>query len=222
VLVFIYQYLKANASKYNLNFGQIEPGFFLILISALFGARIYHVLSSWSYYQTNLGEIFNFWQGGLGIFGALLGGFLAIFCYCKAKNINLKTVLDLVAPPILVTQAIGRLGNFFNLEGYGSLTNLPWKIYIPSFGSAHPTFFYESLLCLFAFLFYRLLTHQRTNRLPSGFAYYLVSYGFIRLITESFRIDTFQIHGLKIAFVISILMIFSGIYLFKNDHTRKV
>lgn len=223
-LFFVYQYLKRNSSKYNLNFSQVELGFILILFSALLGARFYHILSSWSYYQTNLGEIFDFWQGGLGIFGALLGGTVASFIYCHFKKISWKSFLNLFAPPLLMVQAIGRLGNFFNQEGFGPPTNFPWKIYISpqyrpenfqGFSYFHPTFFYETILCLIFFLIFLWLS-KRTKGNDFGLAYYLISYGLIRFFTEFFRIDTWQIGNFKISFFFSGLMVILGVYLLKK------
>lgn len=215
-LGFVYLYAKINCSKFKINFASVEGAFFLAFVFGLISARLYHLLSSWSYYQTNLLQIFLVWQGGLGIFGAIIGGLFGLTIYAKLRKINLLNLLNLLAPPVLICQAIGRLGNFFNQEGYGPATTLPWGIYIPAqHNYVHPTFFYESLLCLLAFLLY-LLINKLTNKLHSGFAYYLIAYGFIRLLTESFRLDTWQIFGFKLGYAFALGMIFSGAILFSS------
>lgn len=221
-LIFVYIWVKINSPKYKLDSSTTENALFLGFIFALVGARLYHVLSSWSYYYIRPQEIFFIWHGGLGILGAILGGLAGIAAYCKVNKIRLMPILDLIAPPILLVQAIARIGNFFNYEAFGPPTNLPWGIFIPvssrpseflTFSHFHPTFFYESILCLFAFLFY-LLINKQTNKPRYGFAYYLISYGTIRFFTEFLRLDTWKVFDFKIAFLISLLMIVLGLKLF--------
>ncbi len=109
------------------------------LILGIIGARAYHVFSSpasgggWEYYRQNPLEAINFWDGGfrgLGIYGGLIGGFLAVFLYTWRQKLNLWQVLDFIAPNVLLAQAIGRLGNFVNQELYGPPTDLPWAFRI--------------------------------------------------------------------------------------------
>ncbi len=147
-----------------------------ILLPAIVSARLYHVWDYWQYYQENLVEILFVWQGGLGIFGGILGGLvgLAIFLKFKVQSSKFKNTiknlkftaiflsyLDLGVVGLAIGQAIGRWGNFFNQELYGLPTNLPWGIYIhpenrlpgfENFSYFHPLFFYESLGCLLIFL----------------------------------------------------------------------
>ncbi|MFN8493585.1 MAG: prolipoprotein diacylglyceryl transferase [Caldilineaceae bacterium] len=109
------------------------------LVAGIIGARLYHVLSSpadgggWSYYRTHPLDAINFWNGGfrgLGIYGGLIGGGLAIAIYCWRNRLNPIRYLDFIAPNVLLAQAIGRLGNFVNQELYGPPTNLPWAFHI--------------------------------------------------------------------------------------------
>lgn len=197
-------YCKLNCRKYRLSFPSVESALIWALIFALVGARLYHILSSFSYYSHSPLKIFFIWEGGLGIFGAILGGLAGIFLYSKLKHLNPLNLLNLIAPPLLLAQAIGRLGNYFNQEGFGPPTNLPWKVFIPSasrppqfvaYSYFHPTFFYESLLCLLAFLIFVFFIKKKNL----GFTYYLLSYGIIRFLTEFWRWDTWTWNGLKIA-----------------------
>ncbi len=109
------------------------------LILGIIGARLYHVFSSpadglgWAYYRENPGDIFNFWNGGfrgLGIYGGLVGGILAIVLYCWRYRLNPLRYLDFVAPNVLLAQAIGRMGNYANQELYGPPSDLPWAFHI--------------------------------------------------------------------------------------------
>lgn len=118
------------------------------LILGIIGARLYHVFSSpadaqgWSYYRENPIEIINFWEGGfrgLGIYGGIIGGIVAIVLYTKLNKLNFLNYLDYIAPNVLVAQAIGRMGNFVNQELYGPATDLPWAFHInPAFPCQRP------------------------------------------------------------------------------------
>jgi phosphatidylglycerol---prolipoprotein diacylglyceryl transferase len=109
------------------------------LIVGIIGARLYHVFSTpadglgWPYYRENPMEIINFWNGGfrgLGIYGGIVGGILAIAGYCYFNRLNILKYIDFIAPNVLIAQAIGRMGNFVNQELYGPPTNLPWAFHI--------------------------------------------------------------------------------------------
>lgn len=118
------------------------------LVAGIIGARLYHVFSSpadgggWRYYQTHPLDIINFWHGGfrgLGIYGGLVGGVLAVMLYCWRQRLNPIRYLDFIAPNVLLAQAIGRLGNFANQELYGQATTVPWAFHInPRYPCALP------------------------------------------------------------------------------------
>lgn len=113
------------------------------LILGIIGARLYHVFSSpvdglgWAHYRENPLDIINFWQGGfrgLGIYGGIVGGMIAVFGYCYIYKLNPIRFLDFMAPNVLLAQAVGRMGNFVNQELYGPPTDLPWAFHInPAF-----------------------------------------------------------------------------------------
>jgi phosphatidylglycerol:prolipoprotein diacylglycerol transferase len=118
------------------------------LIGGIIGARLYHVFSSpadglgWEYYRENPLDIINFWNGGLrglGIYGGLVGGALAVYIYCRINKLNTVRFLDYIAPNVLIAQALGRLGNWVNQELYGPPTSRPWAFYInPEFPCQPP------------------------------------------------------------------------------------
>jgi phosphatidylglycerol---prolipoprotein diacylglyceryl transferase len=190
-----------------------------LVLAAIPGARLYYVLFKWDYYQNHLNEIASIWQGGIAIHGAILGGTLAAFIFSKVKNLNFWELADVVAPSVAIGQAIGRWGNFFNSEAFGSPTNLPWKLYIPfsrrpeEFQEQdyfHPTFLYESLWNLgvfgiLMFLFHRGLQSRRPLRNGSLFMIYLIVYSLGRVWIEGLRTDSLMFGSLRMAQVISLV-----------------
>ena len=211
-LVASYWYSSRNAKKFNLRQKNIDLCFLFVIFLALIGARFYHVADKLEYYKSHFGEIFSLANGGLGIFGALGFGLWGLFLAAKLQKISFFAVANLIFPSLLLAQAIGRIGNFFNLEAYGAPTNLPWKVIVNGEG-VHPTFFYESVLCLTAFIVYLFLLKKK-NFKDFGFAYYLISYGAIRLFTEFFRTDTWMINGVKLGWLFSTTMLIAGLFFF--------
>ena len=162
---------------------------FGLLFSLLVGARAYHVIDTWSYYSHNLDQIINIPNGGLGIYGALIAGFIFTYLYSLFYRLSFIVLLDSITPILPLAQSIGRFGNYVNGE-----ISIWWL---------------ESLLCFILFLIIRTKALKRYR----STALYLIGYGFIRLITEYFRTDTWIISNFKIANLISIIFIFIGIYL---------
>lgn len=189
-----YLYSSKKRNLFGLTQKTIDFAYLLGIFGAVIGARLYHVLDYWSFYKNNILSVFKIWNGGLGIFGALVGGVLGVFLAAKIYRLKLIKLLNLIFPSILFSQSIGRIGNFFNHEAYG-LSN-------------QPVFLYESILCLFAFLIFVFFIKKK----HLGFAYYLIAYGLIRIFTEFLRIDTWTIFSFKIAYFFSILMIVTGIF----------
>jgi len=201
----------------------LEASLYIVMIFGLVGARLYHVSDQWNYYSQHLGDVIKIWQGGIGIYGGLFGGFIGLILYSRLKKYNLLRLLDVIVPGVLLGQSLGRWGNFFNQEAYGYPTSLPWAIKIDevsrikgfeNYQYFHPTFFYESALAFLGVII--LVVFFKTMHKTSGltFSLYLIIYGLIRLFVEHFRIDTWEQNGLKIAQVVSFVFIISGIVLF--------
>lgn len=206
-----------------------DPVLIIPLFLAIVGARVYHVLDLWSYYSTNPIQILAIQNGGLGIWGGLIGVFVGFWLVAKVKKLNLLSILDLAAPSILLGQSIGRIGNFINQEAFGPPTSAPWGIFIrpenrpPQFTSAthfHPTFFYEAAL---DFIFFIILLYLSKKLIVKGqmsivngqmFALYLILYSTGRFIVEFWRIDTWTIGTIKIAHVLAIATFVFGAWLF--------
>lgn len=206
-----YFLIRKKAKNFKLETGDIDNLLLLIIPLGVVGARLYHVIDKWQFYQSHFPEIFFIWQGGLGIFGGLLLGFLGILIYSKFKKLNLLNLLDLFACYLLLGQAIGRLGNYFNGEGFGPATNLPWGIYVKG-QYVHPTFFYEALWDLIGFI---ILYWLSKRKLKKGLltSVYLIIYGSGRVLAEVFRIDTAHIGEVKVGFLVGSLMVLAGLFL---------
>ena len=205
---------------------------FYLVIFCILGARLYYCLFNLDYYVKNLLDIIKIWEGGLAIHGGIIAGILTIYIYSKKKEVSLLTLLDLFAPALVLGQAIGRWGNFFNGEAFGpstSLVNLQ-KLGIPQFiidgmyidGSYHhPTFFYESIGCLLIFIIIIIIRNLKNIKQGQVTSLYFIFYGLIRFFIESLRQDSLMLFNFKIAQIISIIMIIIGIILFIRPYIIK-
>lgn len=188
-----------------------------LLIAGIIGARLWHVftppasslINGKNPYFIHPLDALKIWNGGLGIPGAVLGGVIALYIYCRVKKISFLTWVDIIAPGLALAQAIGRWGNFVNQEVYGLPTNLPWKIFIdqahrlPGYQNVayyHPTFLYESIWNLLNMGLLLLLARKVSDKLKSGdlFLIYLMFYSFGRFWLEFVRIDYSPIAGINI------------------------
>ena len=133
IIAFVFAVLEEKRKKFPKDFVQ-DIGFWLILFGIL-GARLYYVLFNLDYYLSNPLEIIAVWNGGLAIHGGIIAGVITAFIYCKKKDINLLETCDLIVPSVIIAQAIGRWGNFFNSEAHGPITTLAKlkDMYIPDF-----------------------------------------------------------------------------------------
>jgi phosphatidylglycerol:prolipoprotein diacylglycerol transferase len=187
----------------------------IALIGGLIGARLYYVLFNLDYYQTQpWWRMFAVWEGGLAIHGGLIAGLLTGGAYVWAKGLPLLAYLDIVAPSLMLAQAIGRWGNFFNEEAFGRPTELPWKLYIseprrpPAFVDHqyfHPTFLYESLWNAATFLLLYVVLRRRFERAPGAlFLAYLGFYSLGRFWVEGLRTDSLMLGSFRVAQLVSV------------------
>lgn len=188
----------------------------LILPLGIIGARLYHVIDQWSFYSQNPGLIVG--GRGLGIYGAVIGGAVGLIAYTMWKKLSTLRWLDIVAPGVILAQAIGRWGNFFNQELYGYPTNLPWGIYIDpahrlpgfeAYSHFQPLFLYESLLNLLGFGLLMYVGRKYGKKLLAGevFIGYVVYYAIVRFILEGYKINVWRLAGFPTARWIAILTI---------------
>ncbi|KKP93953.1 MAG: Prolipoprotein diacylglyceryl transferase [Parcubacteria group bacterium GW2011_GWA1_36_12] len=199
-----------------------DPILLIPLVLSIIGARFYHVADNWQIYSTDPVTVLYIANGGLGIWGAILGLFLGFIVVARVRKIDLLSTLDLAAPSILLGQSIGRFGNYINQEGFGPPTSAPWGVFIEkqyrpaeflSSTHFHPTFFYESILNLIFFIAL-LKMSGRLKIKGQVFALYLIFYSVSRFISEFWRIDTWVVGTVKVAHVISTIVLALGLYLF--------
>jgi len=196
-----------------------------LVIGAIPAARLYYVLFEWKQYSQHPEQIIAIWNGGIAIHGAIIGGTLAAIIFSRIQKISFWQLADLVAPSLILGQAIGRWGNFFNSEAFGDPTDLPWKLYIPqqrrplnfiNFEYFHPTFLYESLwnlmvLGLLMTLFFRGLKGKPRLKVGTIALVYMVAYSLGRVWIEGLRTDSLMIGPLRIAQIVSLIAISLGL-----------
>jgi len=215
------------------------------VVFGVIGARLLHVVVNWSHYSRDPSKIFAFREGGLAIQGVMLGGVLALLVFCRVRKLNFWLWADIMAPALVLGQAIGRWGNYFNQEAFGFPTNLPWGIHIDQsvvalyntakndysgFQYFHPTFFYEflaNLLLCGMLLFLHRLYKKRPERFPEGliFTTYLGIYAIYRSVIEYYRIDSSEFLGIKVVYILDAITIIAVLiminYLVKKFRLKK-
>jgi len=192
------------------------------IVFGIIGARLYYVIFNWSYYSNNLLDIFKVWEGGLAIHGGILFGLITIIIYTKKYGIKPFRMLDIVVVGLILGQAIGRWGNFFNGEAHGGATTLEFlqSLMLPNFIIEgmnihgvyyHPTFLYESLWCLLGFIVLLIFRKRKYNKIGQTTGLYLVWYGIGRFVIESMRTDSLMLGSFKMAQIVSVLFIVIGL-----------
>ncbi len=207
------------------------------LVLGILGARLYHVVTHWGDYfgpGKNPLEIFAFWNGGIAIFGALIGGAIGVLIASRITGIRFWSFADALVPGLLLAQAVGRLGNWFNHELFGGPTTLPWGLEIESTNAAfpiglpegtlfHPTFLYEALWNLLGIVVLLAIERKWRPRWGTFFALYLVWYGIGRVFTESLRVDpSLLFFGVRTNVLAAVLAVVAGIVLFVLRRRRHV
>ncbi len=215
-----YYLIRLRAAKQMISLSVIDNVFLFAVPLAIIGARIYFVIFSWQQFVDNPQKIFAIWEGGLAIHGALIGGFLGLLIALSLvkkskKSVSMGLLLDLVAPVLLLAQAVGRLGNFVNQEAFGRPTDLPWGLFIDpvkrpalysSFERFQPTFAYEAIWnVLGAILLFWLEKKAWRKKLGRGslFALYVIWYSAGRFLIESLRTDSLYLGSIRVAQLIS-------------------
>ena len=204
-------------------------------VAGIIGARLYYVFSMWDYYKDHVGEIFQIWKGGLAIYGGLIAALIAALVVCLVTKLSITNLLDLCGMSFLLAQGIGRWGNFFNQEAFGTNTTTALfrmysektRDYLLSVQAdlaakgvtvypdqpVHPTFLYESTLCILGFIICRIICNKYRKFRGEIFAFYLVWYGAVRFFIEGMRTDSLYIGhtNIRISQVVSLVMVAAGI-----------
>ncbi len=201
---------------------------------AIICARLYFVIFSWDNYKYDLKQIFNTRNGGLAILGGIIGAVITAYFVARYKKIPAFKLFDFAIPYVALGQAIGRWGNFFNQEAFGTNTNLPWgmtsptvRAYLQNLQSGgmninpdlpvHPTFLYESLWDIAVFIF--LLWMRRKKKFNGEvFCMYFVTYGIGRAVIEGLRTDSLMLGSLRVSQLLSVIfvIVFSIIVIYKR------
>ncbi len=221
-IVLCYLYILSELRRRKLAEKPVDDMAFWLVLSGILGARLYYVAFSWEYFGAYPMEILKIWKGGLAIHGALIGGGVTYLIYMWRKKLSWAGYLDILLPGVLLAQGIGRWGNFFNNEAFGTPTSLPWKLFIPEplrpaqyidFSYFHPAFLYESLWDIAGF--FLLATLSRKFKMPSGsiMALYLAWYSLGRFFIEGLRTDSLYFGPFRIAQVMSAALFCTGIFL---------
>ncbi len=171
----------------------------------LIGARIYYVLFSWNSYRSNPISVLYIWEGGLAIYGGIIAGFIVVFLFCRHRHLSIWEICDILSPGLVLAQSIGRWGNYFNQEAYGlpvsnpAFQFFPLCVQVSEGGSLQwhmATFFYESLIDLFIFLFLYFKNQRQYFRKDGDcFRFYLFLYACGRLVIENLRMDSLYSFG---------------------------
>lgn len=185
-------------------------------ITGILGARLYYVFFNWDYYGVNPEKLFAINEGGLAIYGGIIGALIGGLIVAKIGKMNIPALLDVAAVGFLIGQGIGRWGNFFNQEAYGTATSLPWGMVSEGTNNiaVHPCFLYESLWCLLGVLVLHIFSHTKLRKYHGQIALiYLVWYGTERAIVEGLRTDSLYIPNteIRVSQALSILIAIIGL-----------
>lgn len=218
------------AYKWKLDLNKMLDILLFGTIGGILGARLYYVAFEWDYYSRHLSEIPQIWQGGLAIYGGLIGGILAAFLVCRHNGLNFLKLLDLAGMSFLIGQGIGRWGNYANQEAFGTNTTLPWGMtsdkvarYISTHQSefaekgitmdasvpVHPTFLYESLWCIASFIIIYIVCKKAYKFSGQLILCYGILYGAERAVVEGLRTDSLYIGttSLRVSQVLSMVLV---------------
>lgn len=216
--------IKKESKRFNIDQDFIFNLFFWVVIIGFLGARIYYVIFNYSLYKGDVLSIFKIWEGGLAIHGGIIAGFITLCVYCKKNKQSIFRMTDIFVPGLILAQAIGRWGNFFNSEAHGMATTYAHlkSLHIPEFiiKGMHidgiyytPTFLYESLICLIGFVILICIRRLKYIKVGTCTGIYLMYYSIFRFAIESMRTDSLMFFGFKAAQLISIALFLSGLAL---------
>ena len=203
----VLKYTKKNGYKED----DIIDLILVVIPFGIIGARLYYVIFNWSYYSSDFLKIINLRGGGLAIHGAVIGGLVSGFVFCKKRKLNFSELIDFAALALILGQAIGRWGNFTNGEAHGGVTDLPWGIMVDG-QKVHPTFLYESIWNIMIFLLLIFLGNKLKKKDGDIFAIYIGLYSVGRFFIEGLRTDSLMLGSLRMAQVISLILIAISVY----------
>ncbi|MGX8702520.1 prolipoprotein diacylglyceryl transferase [Caproiciproducens sp.] len=214
-------YVMASCKKFNMDQDRLIDAVIVGIIGGIIGARAYYVIfdTSDQYLRNPISALY-IWEGGLGIYGGIIGGLLCGALIAKLRKISVPAMLDLASLGFLIGQTIGRWGNFVNQEAFGRETTLPWGMVSENTsaianGPVHPCFLYESLWCLLGFVLLHIFSRRFRRYDGQVFLCYLIWYGVGRFFIEGLRTDSLitPVLPLRVSQVVAVITVLTGIAL---------
>ena len=215
ILAFLYAYYRSKQE--GVSFDDLLDYAIFTVLSGIVGARLYYVITSGQKYS--FGEIFAIWNGGIAIYGAIIGGAASLLAVSLYKKIKWQKVFDMVCPGVMIGQIVGRWGNFFNGEAYGESPAADSPLYFMRMELRHgswsnsyicqPTFLYESLWNLIGFIIINALYNKKKYD-GQVFLMYITWYGFGRMLIEGLRTDSLMVGSFRISQVVAFLCFVAG------------
>lgn len=223
---FAYAYYRSKQEQFSAE-NLLDMGLYIIIFGVM-GARLYYVLTSLDHYilpnrsaWENFVDMINIRGGGLAIYGGIIAGGLTLYFYCRWQKKDWRRALDMVGPGVMIAQAMGRWGNFFNGEAHGGIVGANSPLYFirmglspndlaPGMVYVHPTFFYESLWNAVGFVLINLFLYKRKKFNGQIFLTYVAWYGFGRMFIEGLRTDSLYVGPFRISQVIGALCFLVG------------
>lgn len=194
------------------------------LPAAIIAARIYYVAFEWPYYSQHLSEIIQIWDGGIAVYGSLIGAGIVVFFFCRSRFIPVWLMLDIAAPTVIMAQGIGRWGNFMNQEAFGQITSLSFLqgLHLPHFiisqmlingAYRQPTFLYESTWDILGFVVLMSLRHRKgLFKQGEVFLSYVIWYSFGRFFIEGMRTDSLMLFNtIRVSQLLSVVLFIGAI-----------
>ena len=228
LLAVLYGYF--NAHRYDVDRSKMMDCAIVGIVTAVIGARLYYVIFKWDYFSANPGEIIDIRDGGIAIYGAIIGALAGGLTMAKIRKMKFLPLLDIAMTGFFIGQAFGRWGNFFNQEAFGTPTDTLFRMSSENTGgvAVHPCFLYESVWCALGFLLLFIINRKFQRYHGQVFYTYLVWYGFERMIVEGLRTDSlylpFKLFGydVRVSQLLSVVLMITGIVLLvvnrhKND-----
>ena len=223
------------AKKYNFPDTLIYDTMLVTIPCAIIGARAYYVIFNWSIYKDNIRSIFDTRAGGLAVYGGVILSLLGLLLMCKIRKIPFTSLADYCIVYLPLGQAIGRWGNFFNQEAFGTTTTAPWGMWSRSIQSylarfcpelvalspVHPTFLYESIADLLIFVILLQVRKKSTHSFETTSAYFVL-YGTVRFFIEGLRTDSLYIAdtGIRASQALSLLLLLFGLFYIAYAHIK--
>lgn len=230
--------IKKEVKKTKLDKDFIFDLIFYLIPICIIGARLYYVIFNFSAFKNNIIDILKIWEGGLAIYGVVISGVLFIIYYCKKKKQSILLTLDIIAPCLILGQAFGRWGNFFNSEAHGAITTLEYlnSLHLPKFiidgmyinGNYYiPTFLYESIWCLIGFIILIIIRNKVKYKKEGIIIFsYFMFYSIGRFFIEGMRTDSLYLFNFRVSQLVSIVLFIIGligiVYICRKDdkHAR--